>query len=66
MGDEMSIDDIRYFARRVAEEQQAAQMADHPVAASAHRQMADRYHHLLRIILVSGESGADRQAGADG
>jgi hypothetical protein len=43
----MSIDDLRYFAKRAADERRAAAAAAHPAAAAAHQELADRYHAFL-------------------
>jgi hypothetical protein len=40
-------DDRSYFARREAEEREAARCASCPQAAAAHREMAERYAVLI-------------------
>jgi hypothetical protein len=43
-------DDVRYFARRSAEEREAATVAGDSRARDAHLQMAERYHDLATSI----------------
>ena len=52
-------DERSYFVRRATEESEAAQRAECPQAAAAHREMAARYAELIgdARILAKAETG---------
>jgi hypothetical protein len=45
----MNKQDLDYYLARIAEEEVAAQLAAHPMAAQSHRQLAEEYASLIAV-----------------
>ena len=45
----MTEQDLDYYRARIAEEEVAAQLAAHPLAAQSHRQLAEEYASLIAV-----------------
>ncbi|WP_454883204.1 hypothetical protein [Sphingomonas oryzagri] len=55
----MSEDDLAYYEQRARQETNAAASADHPEAASAHRQLASEYESQARGLRFDREPRKD-------
>ena len=58
----MRNDDRSYFVRRAKEESEAAQRAECPKVAAAHRELAERYAQLIGDILEQPNEQATRHS----
>lgn len=62
-GVHMSEADSNYYRRRAAEERMAMHRATNPVAASAHRVLADRYAALVEEVGLAESAQSTSVAG---